>query len=162
MRIFISDSHSSYVKTALLWAVVSAITLSAAGAPAKAPPVRTDAEVARVFREKLAKSKLSADGIQIRVQDGVATLTGKTDIAQHKGTATRMARTSGAREVRNQIAITEAGKKKMLDRLHSVAVPAPVRAPQAGGKTAAGAPPVPSAPAAPAPPPVRRAQVKHP
>lgn len=131
-----------------------------AGSVPKAPAVRSDAEVARVFREKLAKSKLATDGIQIRVQDGVATLTGKTDVAQHKGTATRMARTAGAREVRNQIAVTQAGRQRLLERLAS------------GKPRLSPAPPKPNAPppgipsgtpatTAPAPPPVRRAQVKH-
>ena len=39
---------------------------------------------------RLGRSKLASDGIQVRVKGGVATLTGKTSIVQHKGSATRL------------------------------------------------------------------------
>ena len=48
---------------------------------------------------------------------GVVTLEGKTDVIQHKGSATRMARTAGAREVRNKIQIGDAARKAAADNL---------------------------------------------
>ena len=45
-----------------------------------------------VIRAKFAKSKIDADKFQVHVQGGVATIEGKTDVIQHKGTATRMAK----------------------------------------------------------------------
>ena len=46
------------------------------------------------------------------MQSGVAYLSGKADIVQHKGSATRMARTAGAKKVVNNIVISEAGKQR--------------------------------------------------
>src|SRR5689334_22987384 len=71
-------------------------------APAKSAPARTatrpalsDAQIEAAIRAKFAKSKINADHFQVHVQGGVATLEGRTDVIQHKGTATRMAKTGG-------------------------------------------------------------------
>lgn len=92
--------------------------------PAPPPPARqraaeaaqpkrlTDAEIERAIKVKLAKSKIGADKFQFRVQGGVATIEGRTDIIQHKGAATRMARTAGAVAVVNHIQISEAAKQR--------------------------------------------------
>jgi hypothetical protein len=61
---------------------------------------------------KLAKSKIGLDKFTIKVQGGVAFWEGKTDVIQHKGAATRMARTAGATAVVNNIQISEAGRRK--------------------------------------------------
>lgn len=165
MRAFMGELHLSYVKTALVWVVLTAVTVLGAAVP----PGRSDAEIASVFRAKLAKSKLVGDGIEIKVERGVATLRGKTEILQHKGTATRMAKSSGATEVRNQIVISDAAKKAAVERLAS----ARQKASTAGARPvrATGGPPpaVSSARESKAvvladshvPPPVRRAVVKH-
>src|SRR6266852_659968 len=55
-----------------------------------------DAAVEKTIRAKLAASKISKNKFEVHVQGGVATLTGKTDVLQHKGVATRLARTGGA------------------------------------------------------------------
>ncbi len=69
-----------------------------------------DAEIEATIKAKLAKSKIGKDGFQVRVKDGVVTWTGLTTVMQHKGAATRMAKTSGATRVVNNIKITEGGK----------------------------------------------------
>lgn len=81
--------------------------------PAAATPARpTDAEIEAAIRVKMAKSKIGADKFRFKVQGGVATIEGKTDIIQHKGTATRMAHTAGAIGVNNHIEISDAAKEK--------------------------------------------------
>jgi hypothetical protein len=69
------------------------------------------------LKARLAKSKLAANKFTFRVQNGVVTWNGKTDVIQHKGTATRMAKSAGARSVVNQIEISEAARRKAAERL---------------------------------------------
>jgi hypothetical protein len=64
------------------------------------------------IRAKLAKSKIHTDGFQVHVQGGVATLQGRTDVVQHKGVATRFAKSAGAIAVNNQIQVSEAARQK--------------------------------------------------
>ncbi len=77
----------------------------------------SDADLEKTIRAKLARSKISADGFEVRVAGGVATLEGKTDVVQHKGVATRMAKTAGAVRVVNRIQISEAGRQKVAANL---------------------------------------------
>ena len=56
----------------------------------------SDAELDRTIRAKLAKSKIGKDGLKFQVKGGVVTWEGNTNVMQHKGAATRMARTAGA------------------------------------------------------------------
>src|SRR5215467_962483 len=67
-----------------------------------------DAAVEKAIRAKLAASKISKDKFEVHVQGGVATITGKTDVLQHKGTATRLARSGGASQVVNRIEVSDA------------------------------------------------------
>ena len=67
----------------------------------------SDAEVEATIKAKLGKSKIGQDGFQIHVKDGVATWTGTTSVMQHKGAATRMAKTAGAIHVTNNIKISD-------------------------------------------------------
>jgi osmotically-inducible protein OsmY len=76
-----------------------------------------DKAIEAKIREKLAKSKIGKDGFKIRVQGGVAYWDGKTEVAQHKGAATRMARTAGAKKVVNNIQVSDAGKEKAAANL---------------------------------------------
>jgi hypothetical protein len=86
--------------------------------PTPATPARpTDAQIDAAIRAKLAKSKIGADKFHFKVQGGVATIEGKTDIIQHKGAATRMAHTAGAIGVNNHIEISEAAKEKASENL---------------------------------------------
>jgi len=66
----------------------------------------SDAEIEATIKAKLAKSKIGKDGLQVHVKDGVATWSGTTAVMQHKGAATRMAKTAGAIHVVNNIKVT--------------------------------------------------------
>jgi len=91
------------------------------GAQTKAPPAKPiasqgttaqqDKEMEAVIRAKLAKSKIGKDGFSVRVQGGVAFWDGSTNVVQHKGAATRMAKTAGAKRVVNSIKVSDAGKE---------------------------------------------------
>ena len=94
---------------------------AAASAKAKAarPAAVPDSEIERSIRAKFAKSKISADKFTAHVQGGVATITGHTDVIQHKGTATRLAKTAGALAVVNNIEISQAAKDKAAKNLEN-------------------------------------------
>src|ERR1039457_6015729 len=80
-----------------------------AAPPAKAaarPALPPDAVIEAAIRAKFAKSKINADKFSVRVQGGVATIDGKTDVVQHKGTATRMCKTAGAAAVNNRVQVS--------------------------------------------------------
>jgi hypothetical protein len=77
----------------------------------------SDAKLEAVIRAKFAKSKINADKFTVHVQGGVATIEGKTDVIQHKGSATRMARTGGAIAVNNHVQISDAAKEKAAGNL---------------------------------------------
>ena len=84
----------------------------------KAPPRGlSDATIAQIIATKLAKSKIGADKFTVKVQNGVAYWQGKTDVIQHKGAATRMARTAGAVAVVNNIQISDAARRKAAHNL---------------------------------------------
>src|ERR1017187_5589014 len=88
--------------------------------PAKAAarqPLVSDAVIEATIRAKFAKSKINVEKFQVRVQGGVATIEGKTTVTQHKGTATRLAKTGGAVAVNNHIQISDAAKQKAADNL---------------------------------------------
>src|SRR5687768_5915650 len=86
-------------------------------ARATAQPRLTDAQIESEIKARFAKSKIDTNHFAVRVQGGVATLEGKTDIVQHKGTATRLAKSGGAIAVNNRIQVSEAGKKKASENL---------------------------------------------
>lgn len=83
-------------------------------APRKAIP---DVQIERTIRAKLSRSKIAADHFTVSVKDGVATFEGKTNVIQHKGVATRMAKTSGAIGVQNHIQISEEAKARAAAKL---------------------------------------------
>ncbi|MGH9626744.1 MAG: BON domain-containing protein [Bryobacteraceae bacterium] len=88
----------------------------------KAPafkPVPNDAAIEKVIRAKFAKSKISANQFQVTVRGGVATIEGRTDVIQHKGVATRLAKSGGAVRVVNKIEISEAARQKAAAKLES-------------------------------------------
>jgi osmotically-inducible protein OsmY len=82
-----------------------------------AAPARSDAQIEADIRARFAKSKINADKFQVRVQGGVATLEGRTDVIQHKGTATRLAKNAGAAAVNNRIQISDAARQKAAGSL---------------------------------------------
>ena len=70
----------------------------------------SDMELEHAIHAKLAKSKIGKDGFTVHVKGGVATWEGHTGVAQHKGSATRMARTAGVARVVNNIVIDDGAK----------------------------------------------------
>jgi uncharacterized protein YqgV (UPF0045/DUF77 family) len=80
----------------------------------------SDAEIQRAIQTRFAKSKVSRNHFQVRVQGGVATLEGTTDVVQHKGAATRMAKSAGARSVVNNIKVSDAARKQAAEKLAKV------------------------------------------
>lgn len=92
-------------------------TKSKAAAPAQGSSAQQDKEIEAALRAKLAKSKIGADGFTVRVQGGVAYWEGSTTVLQHKGAATRMAKSAGARLVVNNIKVSDAAKQKAADNL---------------------------------------------
>jgi hypothetical protein len=92
---------------------------SETAAPAKTAPAQSDVELEAAIRAKFAKSKISEDKFQARVQGGVATIEGRTDTIQHKGVATRLAKSAGARAVNNHIQIGDAAKQKAAANLET-------------------------------------------
>ncbi|HLK46479.1 MAG TPA: BON domain-containing protein [Bryobacteraceae bacterium] len=82
-------------------------------------PARSDADIERDIRSRLAKSKISEDNFQVHVQGGIATLEGNTGVIQHKGVATRLAKSGGAVAVVNKIQISEAAKAKAAKNLET-------------------------------------------
>jgi hypothetical protein len=67
----------------------------------------SDEEIEATIKAKLAKSKIGKDGLQVHVKNGIATWTGSTSVMQHKGAATRMAKTAGATQVVNNIKVSD-------------------------------------------------------
>src|ERR1035441_6277868 len=71
-----------------------------------------DRQVEAAIRARFAQSKIGANHFVVHVQGGVATIEGHADVIQHKGTATRLARAAGAREVVNHVEISEAARER--------------------------------------------------
>lgn len=113
---------------------------------AQAPPA-TDAQIEAELHQRLAKSVVGKDGFTVKVKGGVVYWEGATSVAQHKGAATRMAKSSGARRVVNNIKVSKTAKKK------AGGSPAPA-------KPAANVTPVAPPVAIPAEVPLRRVTVK--
>jgi hypothetical protein len=87
------------------------------GAPKSVQPAMSDAQLEAAIRAKFAKSKVGEEKFQVHVQGGVATIEGRTDVIQHKGSATRMAKTAGAVAVNNHVQVSDAAKKKSAANL---------------------------------------------
>ncbi len=83
-----------------------------AAGPGAAKGARSDVEVEEAIRDRFARSKSAADHFTVRVHGGVAIIEGRTDVVQRKGSATRMAKSAGARKVINKIQVSEAAREK--------------------------------------------------
>jgi autotransporter translocation and assembly factor TamB len=132
--------------------------------------VQPDSEIEANIRARFAKSKISASKFQVSVRGGTATITGRTEVIQHKGVATRLAKLGGARAVDNKIQISDAFREraaaKLAEARKSQAVAErsePRSAPRTEKRSEARReePGAAAEPTAPAPPPVRRAVVKR-
>jgi hypothetical protein len=82
-------------------------------------PATADTLTEATIRAKFAKSKINAEKFQVHVQGGVATIEGQTDVVQHKGVATRLAKSGGALAVANHIKISDAAKEKATENLET-------------------------------------------
>ena len=78
-----------------------------------------DAATEKAIRARLAASKISTDKFVVHVQGGVATITGKTEVLQHKGVATRLAKSAGAKQVVNKVEVGDASKNAATANLAS-------------------------------------------
>ena len=96
-----------------------------------------DSQIERNIRAKLAKGKLNTDHFTVSVKNGIATFEGRTGIIQHKGSATRIAHTSGAPVVHNNIVISDEAKAKAAAKLEAIR---PSHAGSAIAESTAGAP----------------------
>src|SRR5260370_10477346 len=90
---------------------------TAPAAPAAPAVNRSDAEINTMLKAKLARSEIGADGFKFSVQGGIVYIDGRTEIPQHKGAATRMARTSGAKAVVNRIVVGDGAKQRTTANL---------------------------------------------
>ena len=110
-------------KISLIAAACLLAGIAAAGSPQASKgtaPVRqkqNDAQIEADIRARFAKSKIHEDKFTVHVQGGVATIEGKTDVLQHKGVATRLAKSGGATGINNRIQVSDAAKKKASDNL---------------------------------------------
>ena len=119
-------SHAPALAASLLMAAVACMGQTKQVPAHTAPPVakaparqamKSDAEIEATIRAKFARSKINVEKFQVHVQGGVATIEGKTNVIQHKGTATRLAKTGGAIAVNNHVQISDAAKQKAADNL---------------------------------------------
>ena len=102
-----------------------ALFLAAALQPAEAPtkvqpkpaPRWKDAELKKAIEQRFADSAIAVDHFKVDVTEGVARITGKTGVMQHKGVATRLARSMGAKEVKNEVEISEEARQKAAAQL---------------------------------------------
>ena len=78
---------------------------------------QTDAALEKSIRARFAESKIASDKFEVHVQGGRATLTGNTDVLQHKGVATRLARAEGAADVVNNIEPSDQARQKAAANL---------------------------------------------
>jgi hypothetical protein len=86
------------------------------------PGTASDNEIQQTLEKKLAKSKVGKDGFRFHVSHEVVTWEGSTNVMQHKGAATRMARSAGAVQVVNNIQVSATGKTNGTKGLRKAAV----------------------------------------
>jgi hypothetical protein len=103
----------------LVWGATTPQTKAAAAAAASQTPKMSDAQLAKAINARFGASKISTDNFKAHVEGGVATLEGYTQVVQHKGTATRLAKSAGALAVINNIEISQAAKDKAQANLDS-------------------------------------------
>jgi hypothetical protein len=92
-------------------------TKSPGTSAAQAGGAKEDGQIEKNIQARLAKSKIGKDGFTVRVQGGVAYWEGTTDVVQHKGSATRMAKSAGAQKVVNNIKVGDDAKQKAAGNL---------------------------------------------
>jgi osmotically-inducible protein OsmY len=120
MRRLISLLASSLLSIFLVMPA-SAASNSKTSTAARSIP-HTDSQIDATIRTKLAKSKIGKDGFHFHVQHGVVTWEGTTNVVQHKGSATRMAKAAGATQVVNNIQISDSARAKATANLKHASV----------------------------------------
>lgn len=80
--------------------------------PAAAPSPVADEMLQAKIQEKFSKAKAGGGKFQVKVRNGTAYLAGHAEVPQHKGAATRMAKSAGAKRVVNNIIVSNAAKQK--------------------------------------------------
>jgi hypothetical protein len=116
MRKFCLMVATCLVASQLVW---GATTPAKSTTKSSAAARISDADLEKAINAKLAASKISIDKFKAHVTGGVVTLEGYTEVVQHKGTATRLAKTAGALAVVNNIEISQAAKDKAQANLDS-------------------------------------------
>jgi hypothetical protein len=76
-----------------------------------------DIQIEHNIQVRFAKSKINEDHFTVAVHNGVARLDGRTNVIQHKGVATRLAKAGGAITVQNRIQISDEARAKAAARL---------------------------------------------
>lgn len=71
-----------------------------------------DAALKTTIEKRFADSAIAVNHFEVEVRDGAAILRGRTDVVQHKGVATRLARLAGAENVDNRIEVTDRARAK--------------------------------------------------
>src|SRR5690348_2706391 len=114
------------LKLATMVLTLASAAWAGGNAPAKSAPskvvtrtTRSDADIEKDIRARFAKSKINAEHFQVHVQGAIASIEGKTDVIQHKGVATRLAKSGGAAAVSNHIEISDAARQKAEQNLES-------------------------------------------
>jgi osmotically-inducible protein OsmY len=97
---------------------LAAATSPKAAVQSHAAAAVSDEQLEANIKTKLGKSKIGKDGFKFKVQRGIVTWEGTTNVAQHKGSATRMARSSGAVQVINNIKVLNAAKDTVLRKAY--------------------------------------------
>ena len=82
-----------------------------------AATAQTDAQLEQAIRARFANSKINEDKFEVHVQGGRATITGNTNVLQHKGTATRLAHAMGATDVINNIEPSDQARERAAANL---------------------------------------------
>lgn len=83
------------------------------------PSAVSDSALQQKIQEKLSQAKSGDGKFTVKVQGGVAYLSGNANVIQHKGSATRIAKAAGAKKVVNNIVVSEAAKNKARQNLKS-------------------------------------------
>ena len=112
---------ASFLLSVFLVMPASAASNSTTGTAARSIP-HTDSQIDATIRTKLAKSKIGKDGFHFHVQHGVVTWEGTTNVIQHKGSATRMAKAAGATQVVNNIQISDSARAKATANLKHASI----------------------------------------
>lgn len=85
-----------------------------------------DAQIEHNIQAKFAKSKINAEHFTVSVRSGVARIDGRTNVIQHKGVATRLAKAGGAIAVQNRIQVSDEARAKAAAKLQQYKTGEPV------------------------------------